>query len=87
MCSMTFLFQEGRGLVEFSKVPELTLQHQTMSLIPALGEKGREISVSLNLRSTWSTYCVQGQPELHNETMSRKKEKQNQNQKDRKSVV
>ena len=24
MCSMTFLFQEGRSLVEFSKVPELT---------------------------------------------------------------
>ena len=24
MCSMTSLFQEGRGLVEFSKGPELT---------------------------------------------------------------
>jgi hypothetical protein len=24
MCSMTFLSQEGSGLVEFSKVPELT---------------------------------------------------------------
>jgi hypothetical protein len=24
MCSMTFLFQEERGMVEFSKVPELT---------------------------------------------------------------
>ena len=29
MCSMTVLFQEGRGLVEFSTVPELTSSQAT----------------------------------------------------------
>jgi hypothetical protein len=37
-CFMTFLFQEGRGLVEFSKCPELTssptLQTESMFRTP-----------------------------------------------------
>jgi hypothetical protein len=67
MCSMTFLFQKGRSLVEFSKVPELTssLMHLKLFLNQCLLLASHGIKSQL-LPTTPSAFQNEYQlPDLH----------------------